>query len=211
MICVYNLFIWNLTLDDAGTYYCAVTSCGHTMFATGTTIKIPSKTCMFVSVSLTYLSWCNVNVIISLFFSLMRCSCHQITWYQPCFYCIDDFKYYPWDNDSSTGMGTLEESQKRPEKYVKLYFILNALSLYLSSWEAKCHFIVHNAFILYVDISNFHWLSTSLFTVPSESDGSPQNSQVLHECFCIFCPLFILQVLYTKVFLKGSYYSFHTS
>ncbi|CAI5672387.1 unnamed protein product [Oreochromis niloticus] len=40
MICVYNLFIWNLTLDDAGTYYCAVTSCGHTMFGNGTTIKI---------------------------------------------------------------------------------------------------------------------------------------------------------------------------
>lgn len=40
-------FIWNLTLDDAGTYYCAVTSCGHTMFANGTTIKIRSKTCMF--------------------------------------------------------------------------------------------------------------------------------------------------------------------
>lgn len=102
--------------------------------------KFPVRRACFVSVSLTYLSWCNVNVIISLFSSLMRCSCHQITWYQPCFYCIDAFKYYPWDNDSSTCMGTLEESQKRPEKYVKLYFTLNALSLYLSSWEAKCHF-----------------------------------------------------------------------
>lgn len=145
----------------------------------------------------------------------MRCSCHQITWYQPCFYCIDAFKYYHWDSDSSTCMSTLEESQKRPEKYVKWYFALNAVSLYLSSWEAKCYFIVHNAFILYVHISNiysnFHWLSISLFTVPSKSDGSPQNSQVLHECFCIFCPLFILQVLYTKVFLKSSYYSFHAS
>ncbi|XP_030610058.1 immunoglobulin kappa light chain-like [Archocentrus centrarchus] len=34
-ICVYTL-----SLDDAGVYYCAVTSCGHTMFGNGTRIKI---------------------------------------------------------------------------------------------------------------------------------------------------------------------------
>lgn len=39
-------------------------------------------------------------------------------------------------------------------------------------------------------------MSTSLFTVPSESDGSPQDSQVLHECFWI---LYFLYFLLCKV------------
>lgn len=37
-ICAYNLFLRNLTSDDAGNYYCAVTSCGQILFGNGTTI-----------------------------------------------------------------------------------------------------------------------------------------------------------------------------
>lgn len=159
--------------------------------------KFAVRRACFVSVSLTYLSWCNVNVIIYFFFILLVSPNYMISALLLLHWC---FQILSLDNDSSTCMGTLEESRKRPEKYVKLYFTLNALSLYLSSWKAKCYFIVHNAFILYVDISNiysnYHWLSISLFTVTSESDGSPQDSQVLHECF-----LYLLSFVYSASFI----------
>ncbi|XP_070849746.1 uncharacterized protein [Chaetodon trifascialis] len=38
--CVYNLLMKNLSSDDAGTYYCVVTSCGQTLFGNGTRINI---------------------------------------------------------------------------------------------------------------------------------------------------------------------------
>uniref|UniRef100_UPI0037E74973 signal-regulatory protein beta-2-like n=1 Tax=Semicossyphus pulcher TaxID=241346 RepID=UPI0037E74973 len=38
--CVYNLLIENLSSDDAGTYHCVVTSCGHVLFGNGTQINI---------------------------------------------------------------------------------------------------------------------------------------------------------------------------
>ncbi|XP_049924014.1 uncharacterized protein LOC126404681 [Epinephelus moara] len=38
--CVYNLHMGNLSSDDAGTYYCVVTSCGRTLFGNGTRIYI---------------------------------------------------------------------------------------------------------------------------------------------------------------------------
>ncbi|XP_042368591.1 uncharacterized protein LOC121962400 [Plectropomus leopardus] len=38
--CVYNLPMRNLSCDDAGTYFCVVTSCGRTMFGNGTRIDI---------------------------------------------------------------------------------------------------------------------------------------------------------------------------
>ncbi|XP_026208364.1 signal-regulatory protein beta-2-like isoform X2 [Anabas testudineus] len=36
--CVYTLLMRNLSSDDAGTYYCAVTSCGQILFGNGTRI-----------------------------------------------------------------------------------------------------------------------------------------------------------------------------
>ncbi|GLD53565.1 uncharacterized protein AKAME5_000629700 [Lates japonicus] len=36
--CVYNLLLRNLSSDDAGTYYCVVTSCGQTLLGNGTRI-----------------------------------------------------------------------------------------------------------------------------------------------------------------------------
>ncbi|CAK6973019.1 signal-regulatory protein beta-2-like [Scomber scombrus] len=38
--CVYHLVMRNLSSDDAGTYYCAVTSCGEVLFGKGTKINI---------------------------------------------------------------------------------------------------------------------------------------------------------------------------
>ncbi|XP_045071206.1 uncharacterized protein LOC123484707 [Coregonus clupeaformis] len=41
--CVYNLPKGNLSLSDAGTYYCAVASCGEILFGNGTKLDIESK------------------------------------------------------------------------------------------------------------------------------------------------------------------------
>ncbi|XP_060887550.1 uncharacterized protein LOC132958619 isoform X1 [Labrus mixtus] len=38
--CVYNLPMKNLNLSDAGTYYCAVASCGHILFGNGTKLDL---------------------------------------------------------------------------------------------------------------------------------------------------------------------------
>ncbi|XP_062305700.1 uncharacterized protein LOC134009934 isoform X2 [Osmerus eperlanus] len=40
--CVYNLPKMNLSLSDAGTYYCAVASCGEILFGNGTKLDIKS-------------------------------------------------------------------------------------------------------------------------------------------------------------------------
>ncbi|XP_044196619.1 signal-regulatory protein beta-2-like [Thunnus albacares] len=42
--CVYNLLMRNLSSDDAGIYYCAVTSCGEVLFGNGTRININRDT-----------------------------------------------------------------------------------------------------------------------------------------------------------------------
>uniref|UniRef100_A0A674EF42 Ig-like domain-containing protein n=1 Tax=Salmo trutta TaxID=8032 RepID=A0A674EF42_SALTR len=41
--CVYNLPKRNLSLSDAGTYYCAVASCGEIMFGNGTKLDIKGR------------------------------------------------------------------------------------------------------------------------------------------------------------------------
>ncbi|KAG8006280.1 Obscurin, partial [Nibea albiflora] len=38
--CVFDLLMKNLSSDDAGTYYCAVSSCGQTLFGNGTRIHV---------------------------------------------------------------------------------------------------------------------------------------------------------------------------
>uniref|UniRef100_A0A674EDC5 Ig-like domain-containing protein n=1 Tax=Salmo trutta TaxID=8032 RepID=A0A674EDC5_SALTR len=44
--CVYNLPKRNLSLSDAGTYYCAVASCGEILFGNGTKLDIEGKLCI---------------------------------------------------------------------------------------------------------------------------------------------------------------------
>uniref|UniRef100_A0A3Q3E059 Ig-like domain-containing protein n=1 Tax=Labrus bergylta TaxID=56723 RepID=A0A3Q3E059_9LABR len=41
--CVYNLPMKNLNLSDAGTYYCAVASCGHILFGNGTKLDLENN------------------------------------------------------------------------------------------------------------------------------------------------------------------------
>ena len=41
--CVYNLPMKSLNLSHAGTYYCAVASCGHILFGNGTKLDIQSE------------------------------------------------------------------------------------------------------------------------------------------------------------------------
>uniref|UniRef100_A0A674EEJ3 Uncharacterized LOC115194322 n=1 Tax=Salmo trutta TaxID=8032 RepID=A0A674EEJ3_SALTR len=41
--CVYNLLKRNLSLSDAGTYYCAVGSCGEILFGSGTKLNIEGR------------------------------------------------------------------------------------------------------------------------------------------------------------------------
>uniref|UniRef100_A0A671Y2F3 V-set and immunoglobulin domain-containing protein 1-like n=1 Tax=Sparus aurata TaxID=8175 RepID=A0A671Y2F3_SPAAU len=41
--CVYNLSMKSLNLSHAGTYYCAVASCGHILFGNGTTLDFEGK------------------------------------------------------------------------------------------------------------------------------------------------------------------------
>ncbi len=41
--CVYNLPMTNLSLSHAGTYYCAVASCGHIVFGNGTKLDFKRK------------------------------------------------------------------------------------------------------------------------------------------------------------------------
>ncbi|XP_041841423.1 uncharacterized protein LOC121639894 [Melanotaenia boesemani] len=41
--CVYNLLMENLNMSDAGTYYCAVASCGHILFGKGTKLDVKSE------------------------------------------------------------------------------------------------------------------------------------------------------------------------
>uniref|UniRef100_A0A4W5J7K7 Ig-like domain-containing protein n=1 Tax=Hucho hucho TaxID=62062 RepID=A0A4W5J7K7_9TELE len=44
--CVYNLPKRNLSISDAGTYYCAVASCGEILFGNGTKLDIEGKLCI---------------------------------------------------------------------------------------------------------------------------------------------------------------------
>uniref|UniRef100_A0A674ECG2 Ig-like domain-containing protein n=1 Tax=Salmo trutta TaxID=8032 RepID=A0A674ECG2_SALTR len=44
--CVYKLPKRNLSLSDAGTYYCAVASCGEILFGNGTKLDIEGKLCI---------------------------------------------------------------------------------------------------------------------------------------------------------------------
>uniref|UniRef100_A0A3B1KH07 Ig-like domain-containing protein n=1 Tax=Astyanax mexicanus TaxID=7994 RepID=A0A3B1KH07_ASTMX len=48
--CIYKLPKNNLSLSDAGTYYCAVAACGHIFFGNGTKLDLTGVQCVMVSV-----------------------------------------------------------------------------------------------------------------------------------------------------------------
>ncbi|XP_070849921.1 V-set and immunoglobulin domain-containing protein 1-like [Chaetodon trifascialis] len=48
--CVYNLTMMSLNLSHAGTYYCAVASCGHILFGNGTELDLEDKVDVLVLV-----------------------------------------------------------------------------------------------------------------------------------------------------------------
>uniref|UniRef100_A0A8K9X458 Immunoglobulin domain-containing protein n=1 Tax=Oncorhynchus mykiss TaxID=8022 RepID=A0A8K9X458_ONCMY len=53
--CVYNLPKRNLSLSDAGTYYCAVASCGEILFGNGTKLDVdPLALCVILIIVLAY-------------------------------------------------------------------------------------------------------------------------------------------------------------
>uniref|UniRef100_A0A4W5PBW7 Ig-like domain-containing protein n=1 Tax=Hucho hucho TaxID=62062 RepID=A0A4W5PBW7_9TELE len=50
--CVFNLPKWNLSPSDAGTYYCAVASCGEILFGNGTKLDIEGRWRHYVALNL---------------------------------------------------------------------------------------------------------------------------------------------------------------
>ncbi|XP_023252396.1 uncharacterized protein LOC111647020 [Seriola lalandi dorsalis] len=68
--CVYNLPMENLTLSHAGTYYCAVASCGHILFGDGTKLDIKDEVdflVYFLSGALTFTTVLSVLLAFSLY------------------------------------------------------------------------------------------------------------------------------------------------
>ncbi|XP_029957436.1 uncharacterized protein LOC115395898 [Salarias fasciatus] len=65
-MCVYNFPLHNLTQAHAGTYYCAVVSCGHIVFGNGTRLDFEEKTDRTVLIG--FLSGClTLTTIFSVF------------------------------------------------------------------------------------------------------------------------------------------------
>ncbi|KAF7649372.1 hypothetical protein LDENG_00142410 [Lucifuga dentata] len=64
MICVYNLLVRNLSSADAGTYYCALTSCGEIVFGNGTRLNI--ITTNLLDVSPTVIALMILNIILGM-------------------------------------------------------------------------------------------------------------------------------------------------
>ena len=60
--CVYNLPKRNLSLSDAGTYYCAVALCGEILFGNGTKLEISSKLYVFTVFVYIYCIICFVQL-----------------------------------------------------------------------------------------------------------------------------------------------------
>uniref|UniRef100_A0A671XVA2 Uncharacterized LOC115589433 n=2 Tax=Sparus aurata TaxID=8175 RepID=A0A671XVA2_SPAAU len=81
--CVYNLQMTSLNLSHAGTYYCAVASCGHILFGDGTKLDIEDKIdspflVYFLSGALTFTTILVVLLALSLF-KMKRRNSYQST------------------------------------------------------------------------------------------------------------------------------------
>ncbi|XP_028284897.1 uncharacterized protein LOC114450749 [Parambassis ranga] len=71
--CVYNLTMKNLNLSHAGTYYCAVASCGHIILGNRTTLNFKNKAKSLVLVYFLSGAWALTTLLaVSLAFSLYK-------------------------------------------------------------------------------------------------------------------------------------------
>ncbi|XP_019123734.1 immunoglobulin kappa light chain-like isoform X1 [Larimichthys crocea] len=69
--CVYNLPMKSLNLSHAGTYYCAVASCGHILFGNGTKLDFEDEVdCLFLLHLLTGISAFTTILVVLLAFSV---------------------------------------------------------------------------------------------------------------------------------------------
>ncbi|CDQ84821.1 unnamed protein product [Oncorhynchus mykiss] len=68
--CVYNLPKRNLSLSDAGTYYCAVSSCGEILFGNGTKLDVEGK---FNLLFLNIISCLTTTLILNVFVNIILC------------------------------------------------------------------------------------------------------------------------------------------
>ncbi|XP_026208367.1 immunoglobulin kappa light chain-like isoform X2 [Anabas testudineus] len=67
--CIYNLSLKNLTLSHAGTYYCAVASCGHILFGNGTKLDFgDGVTSPVLIYSLSGVTFTTILVVLLVFF-----------------------------------------------------------------------------------------------------------------------------------------------
>uniref|UniRef100_A0A8C7VM81 Ig-like domain-containing protein n=1 Tax=Oncorhynchus mykiss TaxID=8022 RepID=A0A8C7VM81_ONCMY len=60
--CVYNLSKRNLSLSDAGTYYCAVASCGERLFGNGTKLDIQGNSQLICKIYIYFLHYVALNL-----------------------------------------------------------------------------------------------------------------------------------------------------
>ncbi|KAM6960051.1 immunoglobulin kappa light chain-like isoform 2-T2 [Tautogolabrus adspersus] len=74
--CVYNLKMETLNLSHAGTYYCAVATCGHILFGNGTKLDLASDPPVLVYILSTALAFTTILVAL-LAFSLYKMNCRN--------------------------------------------------------------------------------------------------------------------------------------
>uniref|UniRef100_A0A3Q3KTH8 Ig-like domain-containing protein n=1 Tax=Labrus bergylta TaxID=56723 RepID=A0A3Q3KTH8_9LABR len=84
--CVYNLPMKNLNLSDAGTYYCAVASCGHILFGNGTKLDLENNVDSLALVYfLTGALTATTILVVALAFSIYKkikgniCQCRELS------------------------------------------------------------------------------------------------------------------------------------
>ncbi|XP_026154905.1 uncharacterized protein LOC113125583 isoform X1 [Mastacembelus armatus] len=78
--CVYNLPMNSLNVSDAGTYYCAVASCGHMLFGNGTRLNIENQ----VDCSFQVYFWTGFSAFTTLLSVLLAACLYIISRKQSC-------------------------------------------------------------------------------------------------------------------------------
>ncbi|KAG9274116.1 hypothetical protein AMEX_G10986 [Astyanax mexicanus] len=74
--CIYKLPKNNLSLSDAGTYYCAVAACGHIIFGDGTKLDFAENSVLEPTNILLFLVASNIISVAALLFMCRKQNCH---------------------------------------------------------------------------------------------------------------------------------------